>query len=60
MIAASILVLAAVLFFKLRRIALAIGAFAHIVERSINRAYEQRGEPPLFTTDDVEEIKKFL
>lgn len=60
MIAASILVLAAVLWIRLRRIAIVIGAFGRTIEKALNRAYEQRGEPPLFTTDDIEDIEKIL
>lgn len=56
MIAASILVLAAVLWVWLRRIALAIALFGHIMEKALNRVAERNGEPPVTTAEDAKDF----
>jgi hypothetical protein len=56
MIAASIIFLALVLWYQLRKIRMVLALFGTIFERMANRAAEQRGEPPVTTIDD---IKKF-
>lgn len=56
MIAASILVLAAVLWIWLGRIARAIALFGHVMEKALNRVAERNGEPPVTTADDAKDF----
>jgi hypothetical protein len=57
MIAASILVLAAVLYIMLRRVAVAILYFCHVVEKALNISASRNGQPPVTTPEDA---KPFL
>jgi hypothetical protein len=57
-IALSILVLAAVLHYWLRRIKRVLEATGTVIERLANRAAAARGDEPVTTQEDVEYYKK--
>lgn len=52
MLAFSIFVLAFVVYVSLRRLGNIIGAFGLVVERTVNRAAMQSGQPPITTPED--------
>lgn len=48
----GLLVVAAVLYFGLRRLVLVVGAIGTVFERTVNRAAMRNGGDPITTPDD--------
>lgn len=53
----GLLVIAAVLYFGLRRLILVVGAIGTVFERTVNRAAMRGGNEPITTPEDEERYR---